>query len=177
VRGSVQGGVVSPVLCDVHLHRLDRDWQARGRGVLVRYADAARVVQDQAGSRECLTALTAILGELELELKQPKTRIVQLRERGEGVDLLGFHHRWVRGRTAGSRHLALLARWPSRQAMRHARDRLHELTGRDRPRCPVEQTVGHLNRFLRGWAGYFGYGNSTVPVDTITRHPKRAWGY
>ncbi len=34
-----QGGVVSPVLCNVYLHRLDRDWQTRGHGVLVRYAD------------------------------------------------------------------------------------------------------------------------------------------
>ena len=27
-----------------------------------------------------------------------------------------------------------------------------------------------LNRFLRGWAGYFRYGNSTVQFDQITRH-------
>jgi retron-type reverse transcriptase len=39
VSGTPQGGVVSPVLCNVYLHRLDRDWQARGCGVLVRYAD------------------------------------------------------------------------------------------------------------------------------------------
>jgi hypothetical protein len=30
-----------------------------------------------------------------------------------GVDFLGFHHRWVRGRTAHSRHLCFLARRPS----------------------------------------------------------------
>src|SRR5215216_5071592 len=45
VRGSVtgtpQGGVVSPLLCNVYLHRLDRQWQTRGVGVLVRYADDA----------------------------------------------------------------------------------------------------------------------------------------
>jgi hypothetical protein len=26
-------------LCNVYLHRLDRQWQARGYGILVRYAD------------------------------------------------------------------------------------------------------------------------------------------
>ena len=36
--GTPQGGVISPVLCNVYLHRLDRRWQARN-GVLVRYAD------------------------------------------------------------------------------------------------------------------------------------------
>jgi RNA-directed DNA polymerase len=37
--GTPQGGVVSPVLCNVYLHRLDRAWQTRGCGALVRYAD------------------------------------------------------------------------------------------------------------------------------------------
>jgi group II intron reverse transcriptase/maturase len=39
VTGTPQGGVVSPLLCNVYLHRLDRQWQTRGRGMLVRYAD------------------------------------------------------------------------------------------------------------------------------------------
>src|SRR6516162_3609570 len=39
VSGAPQGGVLSPVLCNVYLHRLDRQWAARGHGVLVRYAD------------------------------------------------------------------------------------------------------------------------------------------
>jgi group II intron reverse transcriptase/maturase len=41
VAGTPQGGVVSPLLANVYLHRLDRAWQARGHGVLVRYADDA----------------------------------------------------------------------------------------------------------------------------------------
>ena len=39
VTGTPQGGVISPVLCNVYLHRLDRQWTKRGCGVLVRYAD------------------------------------------------------------------------------------------------------------------------------------------
>ena len=39
VTGTPQGGVISPVLCNVYLHRLDRVWDAREHGVLVRYAD------------------------------------------------------------------------------------------------------------------------------------------
>jgi hypothetical protein len=46
-----------------------------------------------------LGALRAILSELGLTLKDAKTRIVELREGGEGLDFLGFHHRWVRGNT------------------------------------------------------------------------------
>ena len=39
VSGTPQGGVLSPVLCNVYLHRLDRQWAKRGTGGLVRYAD------------------------------------------------------------------------------------------------------------------------------------------
>jgi group II intron reverse transcriptase/maturase len=171
VTGTPQGGVVSPVLCNVYLHRLDRQWQTRGCGVLCRYADDLVVMCKTRGEAEAaLRALTAILADLGLEPKQAKTRIVHLREGGEGLDFLGFHHRWVRARDRRHRHVAFLARWPSRQAMRHARDRVRELTARNRLRWPVEQIVGDLNRYLRGWAGYFRYGNSTVQFDAITRH-------
>jgi RNA-directed DNA polymerase len=36
--GAAQGGVISPVMCNVYLHRLDRAWDD-GDGVLVRFAD------------------------------------------------------------------------------------------------------------------------------------------
>ncbi len=171
VTGTPQGGVISPVLCNVYLHRLDREWQTRGHGALCRYADdLVAMCKTRREAEAALGALTAILADLGLEPKQAKTRIVHLREGGEGLDFLGFHHRWVRARDPRHRHVAFLARWPSRKAMRHARDRVRELTARDRLRWPVEQIVGDLNRFLRGWAGYFRYGNSTVQFDTITRH-------
>jgi RNA-directed DNA polymerase len=37
--GTPQGGVVSPLLANIYLHRVDRAWQTAGVGVLVRYAD------------------------------------------------------------------------------------------------------------------------------------------
>jgi RNA-directed DNA polymerase len=95
-----------------------------------------------------------------LELKEAKTRIVHLCEGGEGLDFLGFHHRWVRARGPRVRHVTFLARWPSRTAMQQARDRVRELTAHERLLLPVEQVVQDLNRYLRGWAGYFRYGNS-----------------
>jgi len=165
------GAVSSPLLCNVYLHRLDRDWQTRGHGVLVRYADDLVVMcGTEAEARAALAALRAILVELGLEPKQAKTRIVHLREGGEGFDFLGFHHRYVRGRTRRSRHITFLARWPSHKAMQHARDRIRELTGRERLLLSVEEVVQDVNSFLRGWAGYFRYGNSARPFDKIMRY-------
>jgi len=169
--GTPQGGVISPCLCNVYLHRLDRQWTERGAGVLVRYADDVVVMcRTRQEAEHALVALREILSELGLTLKDAKTRIVELREGGEGLDFLGFHHRWVRGDTPASRHLCFLARWPSHQAMRHARERIHELTDRRRLRLPVEEVVRDVNGFLRGWAGYFRYGNSAVAFDKITFH-------
>src|SRR5438477_10759039 len=37
--GTPQGGVISPCLCNVYLHRLERQWAERGHGELVRFAD------------------------------------------------------------------------------------------------------------------------------------------
>jgi group II intron reverse transcriptase/maturase len=171
VSGTPQGGVISPLLCNVYLHRLDRDWQTRGCGVLVRYADDLVVMcGTESEARRALAVLLAALSELGLEPKQAKTRIVHLAEGGEGFDFLGFHHRYVRGRTRRSRNLTFLARWPSRQAMQHARDRIRELTARERLLLPVEDVVQDVNSFLRGWVGYFRYGNSARPFDKIDRY-------
>src|SRR5881398_3741736 len=91
-------------------------------------------------------------------------------EGGEGLDFLGFHHRWVRGNTPASRHLTFLARWPSRQATQRARDRIREITDRRRLLVPVEDVVQDVNRFLRGWSGYFRYGNSDHSFDKISHY-------
>src|SRR5712691_7028588 len=174
VSGTPQGGVVSPLLANVYLHRLDRQWQTRGYGVLVRYADDVVVLcQTKAEAERALTALRRIVSELGLSLKESKTRIVHLREGDGELDFLGFEHRWVRGRTRRSRHVTFLARWPSRQAMHHARDRLHELTGRERLLHPVEEVVQDMNSFLRGWAAYFRYGNSATHFEQVSFQARR----
>lgn len=169
VAGTPQGGVISPCLCNVYLHRLDRQWTERGHGVLVRFADDLLVMcRTQAEADAALLSLRQILAELGLQLKDAKTRIVHLREGGEGVDFLGFHHRWVRAK--GARHVQFLARWPSRRAMQRARDRVRELTARERLLLPIEEVVLGLNKYLRGWAGYFRYGNSARHFNLIEHH-------
>ena len=192
VTGTPQGGVVSPLLANVYLHRLDRAWRG-AYGTLVRYADDALVMCRSRGQAvAALARLTALLADLGLEPKAAKTRIVQLRVGGEGVDFLGFHHRLVRSRAGrGAGGVTFLARWPSRKAEQHARDRIRFMTMRARLAAPVWQVVQEINLFLRGWAGYFRYGNSAYAFDKIRRYALmrlalfiakrhqrgRAWGF
>lgn len=169
--GTPQGGVISPLLANIYLHRLDRAWMEAGAGVLVRYADDLVVLcRTKREAERALAALTAMLADLGLEPKGTKTRIVHLEEGGEGVDFLGFHHRWARAESAEYRHVQFLARWPSAQAMQRVRDRLRDLTDRERLLLPVEMIVAEMNQVLRGWVGYFRYGNSTRQFATIREY-------
>ena len=120
------------------------------------------VCKSRQQAQAALARLRQLLAELGLEPKEAKTRIVELVVGGEGFDFLGFHHRMVRSRgVRGRRGMEFLARWPSDRAMRRAREQIRGLTLRSRLLLPVEAVVGDLNRFLRGWAGYFRYGHST----------------
>jgi len=172
--GTPQGGVISPLMCNVYLNRLDRDWDTRTYGVLVRFADDLLVVcKSRQQAQAALARLRELLADLGLAPKEAKTRIVELAVGGEGFDFLGFHHRMVRSRgTRGRRGVAFLARWPSDRAMRRARDRITELTVRSRLRLPVEEVVKDLNRFLRGWANYFRYGHCTDRFRKIEQHAR-----
>jgi RNA-directed DNA polymerase len=107
-------------------------------------------------------------------------------------DFLGFHHRLVRSHPRrGASGFVYLARWPSERAVQHARDRIRFLTMRALLVVPVEQVVAEVNLFLRGWAGYFRFGNSAWVFDKIRsyalmrlalfvakRHQRgRSWGF
>jgi group II intron reverse transcriptase/maturase len=166
--GTPQGGVLSPCLANVYLHRLDRQWADRGTGVLVRYADdLLAMCRTRPEAERALASLTAILAELGLELKQAKTRIVHLTEGGEGLDFLGFHHRWVRGNTPRSRHLCFLARWP------HGRPPSAPATGFGR--SPTEAGCWYPSKTSRRTStGSCAAGRATSATETPTAPSTRS---
>jgi group II intron reverse transcriptase/maturase len=172
IGGTAQGGPLSPLLCNVYLHRLDRAWSRREHGVLVRFADDLLVMcKSREQAVAALSRLRDLLAELGLEPKEAKTRIVELVEAGQGVDFLGFHHRLAPGRTRdGARSFTFLARWPADKAVQRARDRIRQLTDRSQLLRPVEAVVQDLNMFLRGWAGYFKYGHSAQRFSKIRQY-------
>jgi group II intron reverse transcriptase/maturase len=167
--GAAQGGPISPLLCNVYLHRIDRVWDEREHGVIIRFADDLVVMcKSRQQAEDALARLRELLADLGLEPKEAKTRIVRLWEGEEGFDFLGFHHKMVRAKgLRGAKRVYFLARWPSDKAMRRARDRIRELTARSRLLLSVEAVVQDLNDFLRGWLTYFKYGHSTLRFDKI----------
>ena len=90
---------------------------------------------------------------------------------GEGFDFLGFHHRMVRSRGVHGRR-GVDVPGPLAQDGRCSAPGTgsRQLTVRSRLLLPVEAVVEDLNRFLRGWAGYFRYGHSAIRFGKIQQH-------
>ena len=166
VAGTPQGGVISPLLANICLHVLDRELAARGAGELVRYADDGVVLcRSKAQAQAALDAVGEILGSLGLRLHPGKTKVVDLRNGRGGLDFLGCHFRArMSGRLWEQKRIIryYLHRWPSQQAMKRLRDKVHARTGRNRVGEDIREVISDLNPLLRGWGNYFRTGNAGV---------------
>jgi group II intron reverse transcriptase/maturase len=172
--GTPQGGVVSPLLSNIYLNALDATWERRYAhlGMLVRYADDFVVMCDtRAACAEAEQRVRAVLARLGLELHPDKTRQVDLSRGRQGFDFLGCHlHKrmsgliWERER----KRVYFLQRWPSQRSMTGVRQRVKELTGRDRNGVKdVRVLIADLNPVLRGWGHYFRTGNAASKFNRM----------
>ena len=57
--------------------------------------------------------------------------------------------------------------WPCPQAIASIRGQIRERTDRRCARLPLQDVVADLNPVLRGWGGYFRYGNSGAKFSLI----------
>ena len=118
-KGTPQGGPLSPLLANLYMHYFDRLWRRDGRGLgtLVRYADDFVILSPSAEqAAQALEKVREILQRLDLRLSEEKTRVVDLGDRRQGFDLLGYTHRLNPDpRRRGRLHLF---RWPGPKAVR-----------------------------------------------------------
>src|SRR5882762_3042005 len=100
-RGTPQGGVISPLLANVYLNLLDRNFRRREaagevQGRLVRYADDL-VVLSRKPPDATLQWMESLLQRMGLSLNPEKTK-VKLMVENERFDFLSYQHRRWRGR-------------------------------------------------------------------------------
>ena len=160
--GTPQGGVISPLLANIYLNKLDRIWAARcGQlGILVRYADdLVALCCTESAAKEALRRIGLVMSRLGLRLHPAKTRLVDLR-RGKGSFVfLGCTIRKKRSiQRAPNKHF--MQRWPSPKATKKLRDRVRELTSKRQSGKDVKQVIAELIPVLRGWGNYFRTGNA-----------------
>ncbi len=174
VTGTPQGGVISPLLANIHLNAFDRAWKEHGVGEVVRYADDFVVLcSSQEQAEEAQRRATVLLGDLGLSLHPDKTKVVDLREGKEGFDFLGCHFRArMSGKLWEQRRIVryYLHRWPSVRSMKRARAKIKALTGRSQAGRKLEDVIARLNPFLRGWGNYFRTGNAGTKFISLDRY-------
>jgi group II intron reverse transcriptase/maturase len=141
--GTPQGGVISPLLANIVLNKLD--WRLEEAGYrFVRYADDFVVVCEDRKQAETALALVAeVMTELGLELSPEKTKIASY---GKGYEFLGFR-------------LSSKSRTMRPKSVEKFKTKIREITRR----CNNldARVIEKLNQVIRGTANYFATNFST----------------
>lgn len=143
--GTPQGGVISPLLANIVLNKLD--WHLdHCRYRFVRYADDFLVItQSRQQSQEALAAVRyAVEGQLGLELSSEKTHFSTY---GKGYEFLGF---FISSRSRAMRD----------KSVKKFKEKVRELT--QRHHNLDAKAVVKLNQVIRGTANYFATSFSTT---------------
>jgi RNA-directed DNA polymerase len=140
--GTPQGGPLSPLLSNIVLDELDRELERRGLR-FVRYADDGNIyVRSRRAGERVMESITRFLQvKLKLKVNSEKSAVARPWER----KFLGFSFTPNR---EPKRRIAP-------KAVKRFKERVRELTRRTRG-VSIERMTEELNRYLRGWIGYFG---------------------
>lgn len=200
--GTPQGGILSPLLANIALSRLDdhyvrvwrtamKDGNARYRrrlkGLpnwrLVRYADdwivlVAGTRADTERLRDEIAQIVALAG---LKLSPGKTRVVRLRD---GFDFLGY--RIQRRHKKGTTQCHVYT-YPSKKALAQITWKIRALTSQ-RAHPDLKTLLQRINPVVRGWCHYFKHGSSSATFGYLNhylwwrvarwlrkRHPRLSW--
>ncbi len=178
--GTPQGGIVSPVLANVYLHRVLDQWfeeevksHCRGAAWFCRYADDfVAAFQCEADAQRFYEVLGKRLGKYGLTLAVEKTRCLRFsrndRRNSEAFEFLGFELRWglsrwrkpcVKKRTATRKYRAALA-----QLKVWMRENSHR---------PKREFFTQLAAKLRGYYQYYGVRGNYERIRDFFYHAQR----
>jgi RNA-directed DNA polymerase len=155
VEGTPQGGPLSPLLSNLVLDELDRELERRGHR-FVRYADDCNIYvrSERAGQRVMKSVTQFIMRKLKLKVNETKSAVARPQER----KFLGFSF------TDGSEVKRVIAP----KALERFKKRIREITCRAKS-VSLEATMTELVPYLRGWRGYFGFGETPEVLIGLIR--------
>jgi group II intron reverse transcriptase/maturase len=166
LRGTPQGGVISPLLANLFLHYAFDVWiQRQWAGIwFERYADDVVCHCDTEQQAEALReSLRERLKTCDLTLHPTKTQIVYCKDGrrrkayvNTRFDFLGFE---FRGRTAVDRRgVRFIGFNPaiSPVKIKIIRDRIRDMVGTQQCGWSLSQLAERLNPYIRGWWNYYG---------------------
>jgi RNA-directed DNA polymerase len=146
-RGTPQGAVISPLLSNIYLNKLDHHMVSKGYN-LVRYADDFVVLcKEEKEAKEALCEIVGWMRQRKLELHNEKTAIADLRVTDAGFEFLGYYF-------TRSRRKQKLAHWPSTRSLKRIRSKLKPLSRRCSGKSLAE-SIRLINPLLKGWYEYY----------------------
>lgn len=167
-RGTPQGGVISPLLANIYMHRFLRAWRQRDKGRqyrarVISYADDF-VIVSRGHAAAALAWTRAVMTRIGLTLNDAKTSIRNART--ETFDFLGY--------TMGSAISLVDGHWylaakPSKKSLQRVKAVVRGVLHPGNQQ-PWPHVVTELNRRLRGWANYFNYGSRARAYQAVDRH-------
>lgn len=161
--GTPQGGPLSPLLANIYLHYgLDEkfcEWNLKDAH-LIRYADDFVVLsKTKATAQFLLKMIRTELGLVGLNLKESKTRMVNMKNRSRGHDshfnFLGFKFHLRAFKDNAERFW--VARQPSEKARKNLNRSLKETL---QPNLSLKMAKQKALEIWRGWSEYFKYSNA-----------------
>lgn len=178
--GSPQGGIVSPILANLYLHKVLDQWfeetvksHCQGAAYFVRYADDfVAAFQYETEAQRFYAVLGKRLGKYGLTLAAEKTRLLRFsrndRRNSEGFEFLGFEFRWgfsrwrkpcVKKRTATLKYRAALANL--------------KVWMRENSHRPKREFFAQLAAKLRGYYQYYGVRGNYERIGDFFYQAKR----
>jgi RNA-directed DNA polymerase len=168
-RGTPQGGVISPLLANIYMHRFLRYWRQSGkaeqlRARIVNYADDF-VILSRGKAQEALEWTGQVMGRLGLTLNAAKTCVRDARK--QTFDFLGYTFgRQMVYTATGWR--AMAAR-PSARSVARVKRKLHEVL-RPWNTGSWPEVAERVNRIVVGWSNYFSYGTLFSAYRAVDNH-------
>ena len=150
--GTPQGGVISPLLANIYLHRLDVEVRSAGFR-LIRYADDFVILTVSRVEAQAADAFVRrIVEDMGLEVAEAKSGVKRV---NDGFEFLGFT---VLGRFLRPRPAAL-ARF---------KQRVRTLTPRQ-SQVPLRRMIEDLNPTIRGWGNYYAIGSVVSLFEALDK--------
>ncbi len=148
-------GVLSPLLGNLVLDELDREFERR-RHRFLRYADDSNIYvrSERAGQRVMESITRFITHKLKLKVNEAKSAMARPQER----KFLGF------SLSAGPEVQRVIAP----KALDRFKRRIREITRRAKG-VSMKTTIEELAPFMRGWHSYFGFCETPVVLQYLTR--------
>lgn len=162
-QGTPQGGVISPLLANIYLNPLDHQINESNtrRHRMIRYADDFVVLSPAGQSGPVREEIASWLEGRGLTLNALKTRTVDVTR--QAIRFLGFTVKVRRSRNGRSYpHVEA-----SGESCRSLRGKVSGILNHRTQWRAIGEVVREVNAVVRGWSGYFHYGNSAGVMSRL----------